>query len=39
MVDFIVAFLNAHPEMKDHPLFLSGESYAGKYIPNIAMAI
>jgi len=29
-------FTNVHPEFKTNPFWLTGESYAGKYIPNIA---
>lgn len=32
---FIVQFLDRYPELKDRPLFITGESYAGHYIPYI----
>jgi len=32
-------FLRAHPEYKDNPLWVMGESYAGHYVPNIAWEI
>jgi len=32
-------FFQRYPELKRNPLYLSGESYAGKYIPELALAI
>jgi len=32
-------FLSKHPEYRSCPLFVTGESYGGKYVPNIAMKI
>eukprot|EP00656_Telonema_subtile_P017777 TRINITY_DN19584_c0_g1_i1.p1 TRINITY_DN19584_c0_g1~~TRINITY_DN19584_c0_g1_i1.p1 ORF type:complete len:364 (-),score=59.73 TRINITY_DN19584_c0_g1_i1:169-1260(-) len=32
----LLAFFGKHPELRANPLFLTGESYAGKYIPHIA---
>ena len=32
-------FFTRHPEYKDCPLYLCGESYAGKYVPAIALKI
>ena len=32
-------FLHLHPEYAACPIYLTGESYAGKYVPNIATAI
>jgi len=39
MVDFFGEFFKLHPELTKAPLFLTGESFAGKYIPRIAKAI
>ena len=35
MVRFFVKFLEKHPEYKDRPIFVTGESYAGHYVPSI----
>jgi vitellogenic carboxypeptidase-like protein len=35
----MLKFYSLHGEMKDHDFYLTGESYAGKYIPNMAKAI
>jgi carboxypeptidase C (cathepsin A) len=32
-------FFQLHPEYQKNPLWVTGESYAGKYVPNIAWAI
>lgn len=32
-------FFQLHPEYKNNPLWITGESYAGKYVPNIAYEI
>lgn len=32
-------FFTKHPEYRSCPLYIAGESYAGKYVPNIAMKI
>jgi len=32
-------FLNDFPDLMAHPFYITGESYAGKYIPNLATAI
>ena len=33
---FLIGFMEAHPEFKNRKIFLTGESYAGHYIPSIA---
>jgi len=33
------AFFKVHPEFQHNPLWVTGESYGGKYVPNIAMEI
>ncbi len=33
---FIKKFLVRHPELRRHPVYLTGESYAGKFVPAIA---
>jgi len=38
-VNALQAFYDRHPEFAGNPLYLSGESYAGKYLPNIALEI
>lgn len=38
-IKFMQAFLKVHPEYAKTNFFLTGESYAGKYIPNIANQI
>eukprot|EP01061_Rhynchopus_euleeides_P016689 TRINITY_DN27_c0_g1_i2.p1 TRINITY_DN27_c0_g1~~TRINITY_DN27_c0_g1_i2.p1 ORF type:complete len:480 (+),score=202.03 TRINITY_DN27_c0_g1_i2:47-1486(+) len=35
----LLAFYKAFPELKSNELYLSGESYAGQYLPNIATFI
>ncbi|OQR84795.1 serine protease family S10 [Achlya hypogyna] len=39
MVRFLDGFFALHPELAGRPLFLTGESYAGHYIPAIATSI
>ena len=36
---FIVGFLEANPEFKGRPLFVTGESYGGHYVPAISAYI
>ena len=35
----LVDFFNKYPELKGRRLFIAGESYAGKYIPDLALQI
>jgi carboxypeptidase C (cathepsin A) len=35
MLDFMLDFLDAHPDLKDNDVFVSGESYAGHYVPAV----
>lgn len=35
----LVQFLGDHPELKDRPFYIAGESYGGHYVPNTAVAI
>ena len=35
----LLTFYKRYPELKSRPLYLSGESYAGKYLPQLAMRI
>ena len=32
----LASFVSSFPEFKENDLFLTGESYAGQYVPNIA---
>jgi len=38
-VNALQDFYAKHPEYRTNPLYLTGESYAGKYLPNIATEI
>merc|ERR1712224_984525 len=33
------AFLELHPEYRSNPIWVCGESYGGKYVPNVAWEI
>lgn len=33
------AFHEAHPEYKDHDFYITGESYAGHYVPAVAAKV
>lgn len=37
--NFMIQFLKLFPEYRDSPFFITGESFAGKYIPAIAAKI
>lgn len=37
--DGLSAFLELHPEYKTNPIWVTGESYGGKYVPNVAFEI
>eukprot|EP00128_Syssomonas_multiformis_P006054 Colp12_sorted_trinity150504_noHs@6891 len=38
-VKFLIGFYERYPHFKSNPLYISGESYAGHYVPNLAKAI
>lgn len=38
-LNFMLAFYDKYPEFKARPFFITGESYAGKYIPLFARDI
>jgi len=35
----LTGFLDLHPEYRTNPLWVTGESYGGKYVPNVAFEI
>ncbi|KAG0330859.1 hypothetical protein BG004_001950 [Podila humilis] len=39
LIQFLDKFYDRYPEQKDVDLYLTGESYAGKYVPSFAHAI
>jgi serine carboxypeptidase-like clade IV len=39
MLDFLQEFLDAHPEVADNEVFVTGESYAGHYVPAVSHRI
>ncbi|GFR42356.1 hypothetical protein Agub_g3051 [Astrephomene gubernaculifera] len=39
MLDFLYEFYRAHPEVLDNDFFVTGESYAGHYVPAVSNAI
>jgi len=39
IIKFFQGFYKKYPDMKQRKLYISGESYAGKYLPGIASAI
>ena len=36
MLDFLQEFMAAHPELADNDFYVTGESYAGHYVPAVA---
>lgn len=39
MVDFMVALLDARPELRGRDFYVTGESYAGHYVPAVAFQV
>jgi len=39
MLDFLEAFFEAHPDLADREFYITGESYAGHYVPAVASAV
>ena len=39
VLDFLLEFYDAHPEYADLPFYVTGESYAGHYVPAVASRI
>lgn len=39
MVDFLTMFMQAYPQYKNRDLFITGESYAGHYVPAVTHGI
>jgi carboxypeptidase C (cathepsin A) len=37
--EFLIQFIKRFPKYKDRPFWLAGESYAGHYLPNLAVEI
>jgi len=38
-LEFLQGFITSHPEYSNRPVWLTGESYAGHYVPHLATAI
>ena len=38
-INFLVAFIKKYPEYKTRNVVLSGESYAGKYLPHFGVRV
>lgn len=36
MLDFLQEFMEAHPELAENEVYITGESYAGHYVPAVA---
>ena len=39
MLQFLTEFSDAHPELKGRDFFITGESYAGHYVPAVSYAV
>lgn len=39
MLDFLQEFFDAHPEVADNEVYVTGESYAGHYVPAVSHRI
>lgn len=39
MLDFLEAFMDARPELAGKPFYVTGESYAGHYVPAVASRV
>jgi serine carboxypeptidase-like clade IV len=39
MLDFLQEFFDAHPELADNDVYVTGESYAGHYVPAVSHRI
>lgn len=39
MLQFLLQFLEMFPELRSAPLFIAGQSYAGKYVPALGIQI
>ncbi|XP_048006381.1 vitellogenic carboxypeptidase-like [Leguminivora glycinivorella] len=39
LLEFLRQFLAIFPELRQRPLFIAGESYAGKYVPTLAAVL
>ena len=39
LLEFLYAFMLSRPMLVDAPVYVTGESYAGHYVPNMAHAV
>jgi serine carboxypeptidase-like clade 2 len=39
LMNFLYNFYNEYPSLRKSPLYITGESFAGHYIPNLAAKI
>jgi carboxypeptidase C (cathepsin A) len=39
MLDFLQEFFDAHPELANNDVYITGESYAGHYVPVVSHRI